>query len=92
MGQFMGGSAPAMARQVADGYILLSPVVLKRLEVRQMEMLEFELDKKLRETRAEPMDLEDQDGIQQRNRRLSRIEGGLRLLRRSVQLKRMGRL
>jgi len=92
MGQFMGGSAPAMARQVSDGYILLSPVILKRLEVRQMEMLEFELDKRLRETRAEPMDLQDQDGLKNRNRRVSRIEGALRLLRHSAQQKRMGRL
>jgi hypothetical protein len=88
----MGGSAPAMARQVSDGYILLSPVILKRLEVRQMGMLEFELDKKLRETRAEPMDLQDQDGLKRRNMRLSRIEGALRTLRHAAQQKRMGRL
>jgi hypothetical protein len=88
----MGGSAPAMARQICDGYILLSPVVLKRLDLDQMQKLEFELDKRLRETRAEPMDLDDQDAIQARNRRLSRIEGGLRVLRHGMQQKRMGRL
>lgn len=88
----MGGSAPAMARQICDGYILLSPVVLKRLELDQMQQLEFELDRRLRETRGEPMDLEDQEGLHARNRRLSRIEGGLRALRRAMQQKRMGRL
>ena len=92
MGQYMGGSAPAMARQICDGYILLSPVILKRLEISQMEQLQFEMDKRLRETRGEPMDLEDQEGLQQRNRRLSRIEGGLRSLRHAIQQKRMGRL
>jgi len=92
MGQFMGGSAPAMARQVCDGYILLSPVILKRLDIPQMGLLEFEMDKRLRETRSAPVDLEDQDGIKDRNRRLSRIEGGLRTLRHAVQQKRMGRL
>ena len=81
-----------MARQVCDGYILLSPVILKRLDVSQMEKLQFEMDKRLRETRAEAMDLEDQEGLQQRNRRLSRIEGGLRTLRHAMQQKRMGRL
>jgi hypothetical protein len=91
MGQFMGGSAPAMARQVCDGFLLLSPVVLKRLDLNQMEQLQFEMDKRLRETRAEPMDLDDQEGVQQRNRRLSRIEGGLRTLRHAMQQRRMGR-
>jgi hypothetical protein len=38
------------------------------------------------------MDLEDQEGLQQRNRRLSRIEGGLRVLRHAMQQRRMGRL
>ena len=88
----MGGSAPAMARQVCDGYILLSPVILKRLELDQMQKLEFELDNRLRETRAEPVDLSDQEGIQARNRRLSRIEGAVRVLRHGMQQKRMGRL
>jgi hypothetical protein len=92
MGTYMGGSAPAMARQVCDGFILLSPVILKRLDIKQMELLEFELDRRLRDARAEPMDLEDQEGLQQRNRRLSRIEGGLRILRHAMQQRRMGRL
>ena len=45
MGTYMGGSAPAMARQVCDGFTLLSPVNLKRLSLDQMTTLEFELDK-----------------------------------------------
>ena len=32
MGTYMGGSAPAMARQVCDGFILLSTVMLKNEE------------------------------------------------------------
>jgi hypothetical protein len=92
MGTFQGGSAPAMARQVCDGFLLLSTVMLKRLDIKQMELLEFELDRRLRDARSEPMDLEDQEGLQQRNRRLSRIEGGLRVLRHAMQQRRMGRL
>ena len=52
MGTYMGGSAPAMARQICDGYILLSPVICKRLDIKQMETLEFEMDKRLREARS----------------------------------------
>ena len=92
MGSFQGGSAPAMARQICDGYTLVSQVTLKRLTVQQIGMLEFELDNRLRGTRAEPIDLEDQPSLQVRNRRLSRIESALRVVRFTVQQKKMGRL
>jgi hypothetical protein len=92
MGTFMGGSAPAMANQVCDGYTLLSAVSLKRLSVDQMKQLEFEMDKRLRDTRAQQPDLEDQQGLQKRNRRISRIEGQMRVLRHCIQQARMGRL
>jgi hypothetical protein len=81
-----------MARQVCDGFSLLSQVSLKRLSLEQMTTLEFELDKRVRETRSEPVDLQDQQAIQGRNRRLSRIEGALRVLRHTIQLRRAGRI
>ena len=92
MGSFMGGSAPAMARQVCDGYTLLSPNSLKRLSFDQMKKLEFEMDKKLRATRGEQPDLSDQQALLLRNRRISRIEGQLRILRQTAQQKKMGRI
>ena len=92
MGSFMGGSAPAMARQVCDGYTLLSKNSLKRLSVDQMKQLEFEMDKKLRLTRGEQPDLSDQKALQERNRRISRIEAQLRVLRHTAQQKKMGRI
>jgi hypothetical protein len=92
MGSYQGGSAPAMARQICDGFSLLSQVSLKRLSLEQMTTLEFELDKRLRESRAEAVDLQDQVGLQTRNRRLSRIEGALRVLRHTIQLRRAGRI
>jgi len=92
MGSYMGGSAPAMARQVCDGYTLLSANSLKRLSVDQMKQLEFEMDKKLRSTRGEQPDLKDQQALQLRNRRISRIEGQLRVLRHTAQQKKMGRI
>ena len=92
MGTYQGGSAPAMAKQVCDGYTLLSQVSLKRLSLDQMVKLEFELDKRMRETRAEAVDLEDQPALQARNRRISRIEGASRLLRHTISLRRAGRI
>ena len=69
------GSAPAMANQVCDGYTLLSATVLKRLSLDQLKQLEFEMDKKLRNTRSDQPDLSDQQALQERNRRISRLEG-----------------
>ena len=91
MGSFPGGSAPAMANQVCDGFTLLSQVSLKRLSLDQMMKLEFELDKRLRATRSDIVDLNDQPGLQARNRRISRIESAVRMLRHTMQLKRKGR-
>jgi len=92
MGTFQGGSAPAMASQVCDGYSLLSQVSLKRLSLEQMTKLEFEIEKRLRATRSDAVDLNDQPALQARNRRISRIEGAVRLLRQTIQMRRMGRL
>ncbi len=92
MGTFQGGSAPAMSKQICDGYSLVNQVSLKRLSIDQMVKLEFELDKRLRETRGEVVNLEDQPALQARNRRISRIEGALRVLRHTMQQRRIGRL
>jgi hypothetical protein len=77
MSPYMGGSAPAMADQVAAGYTLISAVQLKRLTDPEMDQLQFELEKILRDIRSEPMDLEDVQAIQARNRKIARITGAL---------------
>ncbi len=92
MATFQGGSAPAMAKQICDGYSLVNQVSLKRLNIDQMVKLEFELDKRLRETRGDVVSLDDQAALQSRNRRISRIEGALRVLRHTMQQRRAGRL
>jgi hypothetical protein len=70
-----------MARQIADGYTLVTAVTLKRLDVQELDTLLFELDKRLRELRGEPVDLEDLKAIQLKNRKLSRIENACRVIR-----------
>jgi len=92
MGTYQGGSAPAMASQVCDGYSLLSQVSLKRLSLEQMTKLEFEIEKRLRATRSDTVDLNDQPALQARNRRISRIEGAVRVLRQTIQMRRQGRI
>ncbi|HUK12238.1 MAG TPA: hypothetical protein VLW17_02965 [Thermoanaerobaculaceae bacterium] len=77
---FMGGSAPAMAGQVADGYTLITAVQLKRLLDPELDQLQFELEHILRDLRGEPVDLSDVPAIQVRNRRIARISGAIQQL------------
>ncbi len=91
MSHFVGGSAPAMVRQIAEGYTLVSAVSLKKFTVAELEQLRFEIERRLRDIRGEPMDLEDVPAIQQRNRRISRLEGALRVVRGTLGQRRRGR-
>ncbi len=88
MAPFIGGSAPAMARQITDGFHLVSVVSLKRLQVQEFDPLIFELEKRLRDTRSEIVDIKDLKATQTRNRKIMRIEGALRIIRASLQTRR----
>jgi hypothetical protein len=81
MGNFMGGSAWAMAQQISEGYILVSERTYKRLERGELDKLGFEMDKLLRETRGEPVSLDDIQAIQQKNRKAGRLMGAISQLR-----------
>jgi hypothetical protein len=81
MGNFMGGSAWAMAQQISDGFILVSERTYKRLERVELEKLAFEMDKLLREIRAEQPAIDDVPAIQHKNRKMSRLTGALSQLR-----------
>ena len=81
MGNFMGGSAWAMAQQIGDGYILVSERTYKRLERGELDKLAFEMDKLLREIRGVQVPLDDIPAIQQKNRKASRLMGALSQLR-----------
>jgi predicted lipid-binding transport protein (Tim44 family) len=86
----MGGSAPAMANQIAEGYTLLTAVQLKRLTDPEMDLLLFELEKILRDARGEQVDLEDIPALQVRNRKLSRIQNAIMQINMAAQRRRRG--
>jgi hypothetical protein len=90
MSPYIGGSAPAMVKQVTEGYTLVNTVSLKRLTDSELDTLGFELEKKLREIRAEQPDLDDIASLQQRNRRMQRLDNALRVLRATLQGRRRG--
>ncbi len=90
MSPYMGGSAPAMANQIAEGYTLLTAVQLKRLTDPEMDLLLFELEKILRDARGEQVALEDIPALQVRNRKLSRIQNAIMQINMAAQRRRRG--
>ena len=85
MGNFIGGSAPAMANQLMEGYILLSPPMLKRFTLAELRELKMELTKLQRELRAQQAPLDDPLALRQKNHRLQKIASALRVLTHHIQ-------
>ena len=80
MGNFIGGSAYAMSRDIAEGLVLVNANVLKKFTPAEMKALTFELDRVQKEVRAEQPAVDDTQGIQKRGRKLSRITAALQII------------
>ncbi len=80
MGSFIGGSAYAMSRDIAEGMILINANVLKKFATEELRLLSFELDKVQKEIRAEQPAADDTQAIQKRGRKLSRITQALMMI------------
>ncbi|HEX2251736.1 MAG TPA: hypothetical protein VHQ65_00540 [Thermoanaerobaculia bacterium] len=87
MATFPGGSAYAMVRDIADGHVLMTERHLQRMAAPDLEQLRFELDRHMREIRGDQPSLEDLPAVQNRNRRIQRINTALMVLR-SYKMKR----
>lgn len=80
MAGFMGGSAPAMASQIADGMYLLNANTLRSFSPGDLGLLRHELEKLQRDTRAQVTDQTDAQANQVRNRRITRISSALQVI------------
>jgi hypothetical protein len=80
MANWMGGSAPAMAGQVAGGFVLVSSATLKGFNPAEMQTFRMELEKLLRATRAEVPPHDDALAQQARNHKLSRLNSALQVV------------
>jgi len=81
MAAFPSGSAWAMARDISEGYIMVTELTYRRLTSPELDKLSFELGRLLRDLRAEQPDLADTLAVQKRNRRIQRINGAVVMLR-----------
>ena len=86
MASFLGGSAFAMARGIADGYHLVTERTFKSLSPADVSALSQELDVALRDARSEQPPLDDLTAVKARNRRIQRLNTAFMILR-NVQLK-----
>lgn len=76
-----GGSAYAYARDIAEGYQIVTERSFKGLTRPEMDTLAFEIDRALRDVRGEQAATEDLVAIKARSRRIQRLTGALTMLR-----------
>ena len=77
---FMGGSATAMASQIAEGFLLLSPATIRTYPRGDLQTLKAELDKLQRDARAVVPPPDDAGASQLRNRKISRLSSALQVI------------
>lgn len=80
MANYMGGSAPAMANQISEGYILVSTNTLRGFAPGELTLLRFELEKLQRDARAEVPPQQDALAQQARNRKIARISSAIQVV------------
>ena len=81
MPNFPGGSVYAMVQNISSGVLLVTDKSLKRLTIGDLQQLALELDRQLRMTRAEQPSLEDTKAVQNRHRRIQKLNSALTMLR-----------
>jgi hypothetical protein len=70
-----------MARDVAEGYLLVTERTFKTMTRADLDQLSFEIDRHLRDLRGDQPALEDIPAIQLRQRRMQRLNTTLLMLR-----------
>ena len=78
---FPGGSAYAMAKDIAEGYLMVTERTYGRLLAPELDSLAFEIERALREIRGAQPSLDDLPGIKVRARKLQRLTGAMTMLR-----------
>ena len=80
MANWTGGSCPAMANQIAGGFCLVSAVNLKGFLPGELQLLRFELEKLLRNARAEVPPQDDALAQQSRSHKISRLTSAVQVV------------
>jgi len=76
-----GGSAFSYARDIAEGYQVVTERSFKGLTRPEMDQLSFEIDRALRDIRADQPAFDDLTEIKAKNRKIQRLNGALMMMR-----------
>ena len=84
MANWMGGSAPAMANQIAGGFCSVTAGTLRGFLPADLSALKLELEKQLRNARAEVPPQDDALAQQARNHRIGRLTSALQVVNNQI--------
>jgi len=76
-----GGSAFGYARDIAEGFQVVTERSFKGITPPEMDQLAFEINRGLRDIRAEQVATDDLPLIQAKNRKIQRLNGALMMMR-----------
>jgi hypothetical protein len=76
-----GKNTKATVTDVAEGFTIVNPILLKPLDAETIKDLYLELSKKQSEVRAEKFPAHDMQGIRWRNLRLQRLHTAAMVIR-----------
>lgn len=80
MANWQGGSCPAMANQIAGGFCSVTAGTLKGFLPAELQALKLELEKQLRNVRAEVPPQDDALAQQARNHKIGRLTSALQVV------------
>ena len=86
---FKGKSMKAVAVDVAEGYISVNPLLIKKFDQDMVKALYENLNKALTATRNEKLVLTDQAALRMRNMKLQRLHNAMIVLRNIAREKRI---
>lgn len=81
MSRFIGGSAFAMARDVAEGFVQISDRSFRGMSAAEVQQLAQEFERHMRDLRGEPSAGDESAVLQARQRKLMRLRTALVVLR-----------
>jgi hypothetical protein len=79
MSAFLGGSAFAMVRDIAEGYIITTELTFRKFSAPDFHSFLFEADKLLREFRGTVVPAGEVEATKKRHRRMQRLQQSMTL-------------
>ena len=86
---FKGKSMKAVAFDVAEGYVSLNPLFLKKFDKDMIKDLYENLNKAMTTTRNEKIELSNQAAVRMRNMKLQRVHNAMIIIRNIAREKRI---